>query len=248
MRKGQGFRLVVGLIAVFALFQFLGKALGSDRGQAGILIGAIIVVATIGIERVFFGGTWFKAFFAVGLGRPVARGILAAVGISAVLLASVLLFAVVTGTSFTFYPGTMWLLPGLFFQAGIAEETLFRGYLFGHLEQRHTFWKATGWAAIPFVLVHLILFYSLPWSIGIASILLSVAMSFPFSSLYELGGRTIWAPAILHFVTQAGVKILVPKGEAEGLFAFYWIAACAVVPLAVYALPGAVRIRERRAT
>lgn len=153
------------------------------------------------------------------------------------MLGSAVLFAVSTGSSLELYPNWQWLAIGIFCQAGIAEETLFRGYLFGHMRQRHTFWKAAGFAAIPFVLVHLILFFQFPWSLAGASILLSIAISFPLSKLYEMNGKTIWAPAIVHFATQAIAKLIVPSGENAWLYPFFVIAASAVVPLLVFALP-----------
>ena len=129
------------------------------------------------------------------------------------------------------------LIPGLFFQAGIAEETLFRGYLFGHIRQKYSFWKATFLASFPFILVHLILLFSLPLPIAIASIFLSVIISFPLARLFELGGKTIWAPAILHFIVQGTVKVLVASGESAESFPMLWIAACAVIPLLVFSVP-----------
>ena len=48
-------RLVSGLAAVFALFQWSAAALGSDRGQAGMAIGALIVAVVCVVERLLFG-------------------------------------------------------------------------------------------------------------------------------------------------------------------------------------------------
>jgi membrane protease YdiL (CAAX protease family) len=237
MKRVQWSRLLIGLIAVFALFQWSADALGSYRGQAGVTVGLLVVAAALGAERLLFGKSFKEAAVALGLGFPARRGILTAGAVCLLLLLSIPVFAAFTDVSFSFYTGWGWLLPGLFFQAGIAEETLFRGYLFGHLRQRHTFWKAAALAAIPFVLVHLILFYSLPWAIAAASILLAVAMSFPLSRLFESGGDTVWAPAIVHFVAQGAVKVLVAAGESSPLFPFFWIIACALIPLCVFAVP-----------
>lgn len=248
MKKGQGKRLLIGLIAVFILFQIIAGALGSDRGQAGVIVGGVAAAAMVIAERLLFGGSYADAFKAVGLGRPSARGILVAIAVCIPLLAAIPFFAVTMNTAFDFYPGWAGLAVGLFFQAGIGEETMFRGYLFGHMRQRHTFWKAAAFAAVPFVVVHLILFYSLTWTIGTASILLAVAMSFPLSRLFEMGRDTIWGPAIVHFVTQAGVKLLVPSGEYAWVYPFYWITVCAIVPLGVYAIPLVARLSKKLIT
>ena len=88
---------------------------------------------------------------------------------------------------------------------------------------------------LPFVGVHLVLFLSMPWPIALASVLLASVISFPLAHLFELGGGTIWAPALLHFVIQATVKVLVFPHGAES-FALAWMIASAVVPLLVLAV------------
>ena len=87
---------------------------------------------------------------------------------------------------------------------------------------------------LPFVLVHLLMFVNLPWPVALASLLLSVVISFPMAHLFELGGGTIWPPALLHFVVQGTVKVIDLAGEGTASFPLVWIAASAVVPLAVF--------------
>jgi membrane protease YdiL (CAAX protease family) len=166
----------------------------------------------------------------------------AAIGLA--LFLTIPLFGAATNSTFSPYPGWAWLLAGLFFQGGIAEEMLFRGYLFRHIRERRTYWKAASLSAIPFVLVHFILFYSNPWPIAAASILLAVIMSFPLSRLFEIGGNTIWPPAIVHFAAQAGVKLFVPAGDQAGLYPFFWIVACGIVPFGVFLFPLDDRMRK----
>ena len=93
---------------------------------------------------------------------------------------------------------------------------------------------------LPFVGVHIVLFFSMPWPIALASVLLAVVISFPLAWLFELGGGTIWAPALLHFVIQATVKVLVFPSGAEA-FAIAWMAASAVVPLLVFTIKDPAR-------
>ncbi len=242
--KNQWPGLLIGLVIVFALFQWTASALGSDRGQAGVIVGSIVTAAVIITERLLFSESFARAAKAVGLGWPKMIGLLAAAGIGVLLIAALPVFVLLTGSNFSFYPGWSLLLPGLFSQAGIAEETLFRGYLFGHIRKRHAFGKAAIWAAIPFVVVHLIMFFSLPWPIAAASLLLAVAMSFPFSKLYELGGGTIWAPAIVHFVIQGAIKVTAISGESAWLFPFFWIGICALIPLCAFAIPSPNPVKQ----
>ena len=88
---------------------------------------------------------------------------------------------------------------------------------------------------LPFVAVHLVLFATMPWPIALASVLLSIIISYPLAHLYELGGNTIWGPAPLHFVTQGTLKVLVISDRPE-LFALAWMAASALAPLLVFAV------------
>ena len=87
---------------------------------------------------------------------------------------------------------------------------------------------------IPFVGVHLLLFFTMPWPVALAALLLSVALSFPFAHLFELGGGTIWPPALLHFVVQGTVKVLITSGSASSLFPFVWMASSAVLPMLAF--------------
>ena len=131
------------------------------------------------------------------------------------------------------YPRWILLLPGLFAQAGVAEEILFRGYLFRHLRASRSFWRAAFVASGPFVLVHLYLFLTLPWPLAAASVLLSALIAFPLAHLFELGGNTIWAPALLHWVVQGAVKVATPV-EVALVFPVVWIVASAVIPFGVF--------------
>ncbi len=152
------------------------------------------------------------------------------------MLLSVPAFAWATGRTPTFYPGSVWLMPGLFAQAGIAEEVLFRGYLFGHLRRGRSFWRAALLSMFPFVAVHLLLFATMPWPIAAAALLLAVIVAFPLARLYELGGATIWAPALLHFVIQGTVKVVVFPEATSLRFAVLWMAISAVVPMLVFVM------------
>lgn len=90
--------------------------------------------------------------------------------ISLALLLVLPAYAWAVGGRLEMYPRWAWLVPGLFAQAGVAEEILFRGYLFRHLRRGRTFWRAALLAAAPFILVHLLLFVTLPWPLALATL------------------------------------------------------------------------------
>ena len=58
-------------------------------------------------------------------------GLLAATALSLMLLLVFPVYAAATGVRLALTAGWLRSVPGLFVQAGVAEEVLFRGYLFG---------------------------------------------------------------------------------------------------------------------
>lgn len=230
-------RLLVGFVAVYVLFQWLATSLGSDRGPAGLLVGAAVLLATIAVERVAFRQTLASSARALGLGRPRGAGLAAAAGIGAALLMVIPAFAFFANATVSFTPDALRLLPGLFAQAGVAEEVLFRGYLFGHIRRHRSFWPAAGLSMIPFAAVHLSLFLSMSWPLAAAALMLAIVAAVPLAQLFELGGSTIWPPALLHFVVQGAVKVVTVSGTEPASFPIAWIAASALIPMAALLLP-----------
>jgi membrane protease YdiL (CAAX protease family) len=223
-------RLLLGFALIYLLFEALARDLGSDRGQFGPVVAVAVVAGVLAAELVLFGQPLTIAWRSVGLKRPDAAGLVVGAGIGALLALTIPLSFRVLGVQATFTADAAWVLPGVFAQAGIAEELLFRGYLFGHLRSGRSFWRAAGLSIVPFAAVHLGLFATLSAPLAAAALVLAVSSSLPLAHLFELGGRSIWAPAIVHFVVQAVPKIVaLPPGDASR-FTLAWIAACATVP------------------
>lgn len=84
--------------------------------------------------------------------------------------------------------------------------------------------------------MHVLLFTYLPLPIAAAATLLSLAMSFPLARLYDLGGATIWAPAILHFVAQGAIKLVVAPDDRQMILGIGWMGVCALLPWAAFAI------------
>ena len=220
-----------GFIAVFAIFQLTAAMLGSVRGEWGLAVAATVVGALIAVEMAERRRRLPAALGALGFGRPRGSGLGAALLVSLVLLAVVPAYIAIAGADWGLYPGWVALLPGLFAQGGIAEEALFRGFLFGRLRQGRSFWRAAFLATLPFLAAHLYLFATMPFAIALASVLLSTIISFPLAKLFDAGGNTIWGPALVHFVVQATPKIV----ETDAMFPLIWIAAAGVLPFLAFA-------------
>ena len=86
---GHWSRLVSGMALVFALFHWSALVLGSDRGQAGIVVGAIVATAILAVERFWFAASLPAAARAVGFGAPARTALLASTAISVLLVAAV---------------------------------------------------------------------------------------------------------------------------------------------------------------
>lgn len=79
----------------------------------------------------------------------------------------------------------------------IAEELLFRGYLFGRIRERFGFWLTTIVVSIVFGIVHL------QWNVGIDVAVLSIFLCY----LREKTG-TIWASMVLHAIKNGVAYVL----------------------------------------
>ena len=79
---------------------------------------------------------------------------------------------------------------------------------------------------------------------ALAALLLAVVTSCPLAHLYELGGSTVWPPALLHFVIQGTVKVLIVTGGEASMFPFVWMAASAGLPMLALMVPRARTIHE----
>jgi membrane protease YdiL (CAAX protease family) len=209
--------------------------LGSVRGEAGLTVCLAVLAAAIAAEMVMAGHSPAIAAAALGLRAPSWRGLGAALALSALLLGYFPIFALAAGTTVSLRTDAAVLALGILAQGGIAEETVFRGFLFRRLREWRSFWRATALAAAPFAGVHALLFLSLDFTIALASILLALSLSFPLAWLFEAGGGSVLPPAIVHAVVQGAIK-LVEVEDGFSTLAVGWIALSAVAPWALFLL------------
>jgi len=238
-RAPQMVKILAGFLVIWLVLDRSAAVLGSYRGEFGIVVCGLVLAAAIAVELVLFGITPIAAIRALGLRKAAVRSVIATLVLSGLLLCFFPLYAFLAGVPLGIRADWYWLLPGLFAQGGLAEEALFRGYLFRHLREGRTFWLATSLAAIPFVAVHLLLFATLDFAIAAASLALSVAVGFPLAWLFERAGNSVWPPAILHFVVQGAIKLVhVPDSAMDGM-AVGWIVLATLAPWLLFLLrPG----------
>jgi membrane protease YdiL (CAAX protease family) len=208
-------RLTAGFLFLFAVLQGTAALFGSTRGEWGLAVAIFVVFAAFFVQRALHG---------VSLGEAGLRAEWRGLGVGAVVSGAILAMGAAyldfSRAAVSLHPNAPWLALGILFQAGVAEELVFRGYLYGHLARRRPFWRAAMVSMGPFALVHAMLFLTLDWPVAAASLVLSVALAFPLAHLFELGFRTVWVPALVHAVIQAGPKLIVVD---DALFPLIWM-------------------------
>jgi hypothetical protein len=80
--------------------------------------------------------------------------------------------------------------------------------------------------------------------VGIVAMVVAAVTTLPFAYLYELGGRTIWAPALVHAAIDTFRALTVDPADTL-VFSLYVSAVALVVPLAGFPLGRLVRRRSR---
>ena len=91
-------RLLVGLAAAYLVLDRVAAWTGSTLGQAGPLVGALAVGATVLAERLLFPKPLAAVPASLGFGRPSGRAVGAALAIGAVMSMFFPLFARATAT------------------------------------------------------------------------------------------------------------------------------------------------------
>jgi membrane protease YdiL (CAAX protease family) len=199
-------RILAGAVVMFVILQG-GLTLlvpRVDQTSSALIVVAVMFGVAVLIERIAFGRDLRQGLLALGFGRPRPGALVAATIIGVAMLAFFPLYSAATGTPLALKADWLWVLLGAIVLNGLAEEALFRGFVFGHLRQGgHSFLRAGLISMAIFGAVHLFLFASNPFIVAFLATLLAISAALPFAFLYERAGRTIWAGVILHVAAHA---------------------------------------------
>lgn len=229
--------VLVGLLLLWLALHGSASVLGSLRGEWGLLVAALVLIVAVVWESLIGGSSFAKAATSLGLKTPALYPLLGAVAVSAALICVLPLCRFFFGTPIVVTPSWYVYVPGLLAQAGIAEEVVFRGYLFRHFRRGRSFWRAALLSALPFVLVHLLLFATLDAMVALASLALALSLSFPLAWIFEASGNSIWPPAVVHFVVQGAIKLVEIPGPDFLPIVTIWMLAGAVLPWILILVP-----------
>ncbi len=211
-------RTTIGLTLVGCALMFLVLQIGTTwlTGRIDMTWSALIATSTmlglaLLLEKLFFKRGLLPALRALGFRRPNAHALAVAGIIAPIMLAFFPLFTLVTGVQVSVRSDWWWILIGAIALNGIAEETLFRGYVFGGLRRSGlSFGRAGGISLVIFAAVHLFLFIQNPFLIALLGTLVAIAAAFPMAYLFERGNNALWAPVVLHVAAHAIRLVDVP--------------------------------------
>jgi membrane protease YdiL (CAAX protease family) len=238
-------RVLVGYLIAYGAFEGTAQLASSmDLAWKQIAIAVAGVVATLAAEILLFRRSPRQALTWLGLGRPSRWSIVVSAALSLLLLAAYPILARVTGAQFVLATNWPVLALGIFLMNGIAEEMIYRGYLFQHLRQGRTFRRAVLLGIVLHAAAHLPILAIAGVVVGLSAVLVAVLTFLPYAALFERGRNTVWAPALLHFASDT-IKLLIGAGAladpAVQVATLLWLLVIATVPYLLFAIPGRKR-------
>jgi membrane protease YdiL (CAAX protease family) len=225
-------RFLLGFFSIWGVLYAAGAAQGG--GVAYGLLALAITGAVAALWEHYAFATPARALLgSLGFGRPTGRSLLAGAVVSAAVLTFYPAYVLVSGTDLTLRSDWLWLAVGLFAYHGLAEEMAWRGYAFRRLRQGRTFGAAIA-RTIPLIAItHLPIVITNGPVVGLFAIVVAAVTCLPFGYLWERGGQTIWAAAMLHASIDAFKLFEVPSGEAGVVFSISLAVVSLFVPLGV---------------
>jgi membrane protease YdiL (CAAX protease family) len=226
--------LLVGFAVLCAVL--FGTSAADASGRWGLAILAAVLLTAVAVEKLGHRGSTVDVLRRLGLGRPGGRALLVAAAVSGVVLLVFPLTAAISGAAVQPRPDWLWLLLGIFAFHGLAEELVWRGFTFRRLREGRSFWSATWWTMPLIAASHLPIVFTLGPGVGVGAMAVAAVTSMPFAYLYETGGRTIWAPALVHTAIDT-FKLVVIPAAALTTFSLLIIVVSLTVPLLALAAP-----------
>lgn len=223
MNRTESVTFLALFLLLFGLFYGLGLlTMDLDWTWSRIVIGLATVSGVTIAWSLMHRVSLPRSLREVGFGVPAWRAIGVAILLSTLMLTFIPLYSSFVNVSLSLQRNWLWILVGLICGVGIAEETLFRGYVFNYLRKTGTFWQAATLSMLLFGSMHLLLLLWLPLPLAMAAILLAILAAYPSAYLFEAGNRTIWPSAILHTTALATNLFEIPADQVISL-SFAWV-------------------------
>jgi membrane protease YdiL (CAAX protease family) len=209
----------------------LDAAVTSPPSPVSATVALAGAAAVLAIGQRILGWPWRAIPASLGLGRPVLRAVAVAGIVGSGVVLCLPLGARAIGVTLELRPNWPSVLVGALVFHGLAEELVWRGFVFGHLRRTRTFWRAVAWSVPLIALTHLPIVVSSGFAVGVLATLTAAATCLPFAYLWERGAGTIWAPALLHGLI--GTWQLFERTYPDR-YSIVVMTATIVVPMAVF--------------
>lgn len=228
----------LGFLAGFAVLcgVLLATSALDATGRWGLAILGAVLVTGVGVEMAHRRTSVAGAVRRLGLGRPRGRALALAAVVSGLVLLVFPATAAVSGAPVSLRPDWLWLLLGVFAFHGLAEELVWRGFAFRRLRVGRSFRAAVLWTMPLIAVTHVPIVITVGPAVGIGAMAVAAVTSVPLAYLYETGGNTIWAPALVHTAIDT-FKIVAIPAVALSTFSVLVIAVSLTVPLLALAVP-----------
>ena len=227
-------RFLLGFFLIWGVLYAAGAAQGG--GVRYGLIALLVTAAAAALWEHLAFATPARALLAtLGFASPTLRSLIAGAAVSAAVLAFYPAYVLVSGTDLPLRSDWAWLAVGLFAYHGLAEELVWRGYAFRRLREGRSFAGAIR-VTIPLIaLTHVPIIITSGPAVGLFAIAVAAVTCIPFGYLWERGGHTIWAAAMLHASIDAFKLVETPTGSAGVTFSIALALVSLLVPLGTLA-------------
>jgi len=169
----------------------------------------------------------------LGLGRPTARALAVAAIVGGAVLATYVGVGAALDIELEVRSNWPAVLAGVLLFHGVAEELVWRGFAFGHLRRTATFRRAVVRTIPLLALTHVPIMVNTGVGVGALAVVSAAVTCLPLALLWERGGRTIWAPALLHGLI--GTWQLFDRDSYGTEFGLVIVGTSILVPLAACA-------------
>jgi membrane protease YdiL (CAAX protease family) len=187
------------------LVTFLGAWFALDRLAvsppmpipAAIALGVALAILAIG-EVLVFRAEPRTILLTLGYGRPDGRAIALALLVGGLVVGGYLAGAAMLGVGLELRPEWPLVFVGALLFHGLAEESVWRGFVYRHARAGRTFGQGVLLSMPLIALTHAPIIASDGWLVGGLATLTAAVTCLPLAYLWDRGGATVWAPAIVH--------------------------------------------------
>ena len=196
LRPGR--RRVVFLATFVAAWLLLDRLVTSPPTLLSASVALAASSCALFLGQRALGVPWPRIPASLGLGRPVGRALVVAAAVGGAYFLSLLAGAQAVGVTLELRSNWPVVLVTVLLFHGLAEELVWRGFAFAHLRRTATFRRAVLRSMPLIVLTHVPIVVTNGPVVGLLALVTAATTCLPLAYLWERGGMTVWAPALLH--------------------------------------------------